>query len=510
MSTARSVTPLLIALSTLPLIGGCVVGPRYRRPPLPPSQAYAPAPLPSSTAAAPGIADGAAQSFDDARAISAQWWTLFRSPALDQLIKRAFAANPAIDAAVATLKEAQQNVYAQRGYFYPNVQASYQAQRTRLAGNVASSSAPGIQGNGENIVPLGPAEPITYNFHTAQVTAGFLPDIFGANRRQVESLEAQAAAARYQLEAADVTLASNVVAAALQEASTRAQIASAQSIVRANERSLRIVRRQLRLGYAARLDIAQQELALAQARALLPPLRRQLAQTRDLIRTLAGNAPDHDVPETFTLDSLHLPLRLPLSLPSRLIEQRPDVLAAEEQVRAASAQVGVAVANRLPQFSLTSALGGQANRITQMFWGSGTFWSVIGNASQPLFDAGTLKHRQSAAEQALAEAAAQYRSAVLNAFQNVADSLHALYSDAEALKSALAVERAAEAALQVSRQQYQAGYTSYLPVLTAQTAYQQAVIARVQAQAARLGDTAALFQALGGGWWNTGNRAKDR
>lgn len=503
MLRARVALPCLIAIAALPLITGCVVGPHYHRPPLPPAHAYSPVPLPQSTASTPGVAAGAAQSFSTARSISAQWWTLFQSPALNKLIGRAFAANPTIDAAVAALREAQENVYAQRGYFYPTVQASYQAERIRLSGNTASSSAPGIQGNGENIAPLGAAEPVTYNFHTAQVTVGFVPDVFGVNRRQVESLQAQAHAARYQLDAAYVTLASNVVAAALQEASVRAQIEAVQTIIRSNQRSLQILRRQLALGYAARLDVAQQQLALAQARALLPPLQRQLAQTRDLIRALAGNAPDEDVPETFTLESLHLPERLPLSLPSQLIEQRPDVLAAEEQVRSASAQVGVAVANRLPQFSITAALGGQASRITQMFWGSGTFWDVVGNASEPLFDAGTLKHRQRAAEQALAQAAAQYRSTALTAFQNVADTLHALYSDADALTSALAVEKAAKVTLDVSQQQYQAGYSNYLSVLTARAAYQQAVIARVQAQVARLGDTAALFQALGGGWWNS-------
>ncbi|HEV2441539.1 MAG TPA: efflux transporter outer membrane subunit [Steroidobacteraceae bacterium] len=502
MSRARATLSSLIAMSALPLIAGCVVGSHYRRPSLPPAQRYSPAPLPSSTAATPGIAAGAAQSFSTTEAISAQWWTLFRSPELNRLIGHAFAANPTIDAAVAALKEAQENVYAQRGYFYPTVQVSYQGERTRLSGNTATSSAPGVQGNGENISPLGPAEPVTYNFHTAQLTVGYVPDVFGANRRQVESLQAQADAARYQLDAAYVTLASNVVAAAIQEASTRAQIAAVRQIIRSNQHSLRILRNQRRLGYAAGLDVAQQELALAQAQALLPPLTRQLAQTRDLIRALAGNAPDEDVPETFTLAALHLPEQLPLSLPSHLIEQRPDVLAAEEQVRSASAQVGVAVANRLPQFALTAALGGQANRITQMFWGSGTFWSVLGSASQPLFDAGTLRHRQNAAEQALAQSAAQYRSTVLTAFQNVADTLQALYSDADALRSAVAVERAARVTLHVTQEQFHAGYANGLAVLTARQAYQQAVIARVQAQAARLGDTAALFEALGGGWWN--------
>ncbi len=469
-----------------------------------------PAPLPASTASTPGIGAGAAQSFSTARSISAQWWTLFRSPSLNNLIDQSFAANPTIDAAVAALKEAQENVYAQRGYFYPTVQVSYQGERTKLSGNTATSSAPGPQGNGENITPLAPAQPVTYNFHTAQVTVGYVPDAFGLNRRQVESLQAQADAAGYQLDAAYLTLASNVVAAALQEASTRAQIDAVQTIIRANQRSLAILHGQLKSGYAAGLDVAQQELGLAQAQALLPPLTRQLEQTRDLIRVLAGNAPDQDVPETFTLAALHLPERLPLSLPSQLIEQRPDVLAAEEQVRSASAQVGVAVANRLPQFSLSAALGGQATKIPQMFWSSGTFWSVLGSASQPLYDAGTLRHRQSAAEQALAQAAAQYRSTVLTAFQNVADTLHALYADADALNSALAVEQAAGVALRLTQQQFRVGYVNGLAVLTAQQAYQQAVIGRVQAQAARLGDTAALLQALGGGWWNAPAGSADR
>jgi NodT family efflux transporter outer membrane factor (OMF) lipoprotein len=491
-----------VTLASLLLIGGCVVGPNYHRPSLPPAQTYSPAPLPASTSSVAGIGVGAAQSFDTTTAISAQWWTLFRSPALNRLIEQSFTANPTIDAAVAALKEAQENVYAQRGYFYPTVQVSYQGERTKLSGNTATSAAPGPQGNGENIAPLAPAQPVTYNFHTAQLTVGYVPDVFGLNRRQVESLQAQADAARYQLDAAYLTLASNVVAAALQEASTRAQIAAVQTIIGSNGRSLQILHSQLRLGYVTRLDVAQQELALAQARALLPPLQRQLAQTRDLIRALAGSAPDHDVPETFTLDALHLPEHLPLSLPSQLIEQRPDVLAAEAQVRSASAQVGVAVANRLPQFSLNATYGGQATKLTQLFGNSGTFWSVIGNASQPLFDAGTLRHRQNAAEQALAQAAAQYRSTVITAFQNVADSLHALYTDADALQSAVEVEQAAKVTLDVSRRQFQAGYANGLAVLTAQQAYQQAVIARVQAQAARLGDTAALFQALGGGWWN--------
>jgi NodT family efflux transporter outer membrane factor (OMF) lipoprotein len=497
---ARS-RPILGAIAVIPvLLNGCAVGPDYKRPPTAQADSYAPTALPGDTTTAPGLA-GTAQNLSTAREVCGEWWTLFQSPALNRLIEKAFAANPTIDAALAALKQAQENVYAQRGFFFPTAQGSYAAQRTKLSGNTASANAPGVQGNGTDIVPLGPAQPVTYDFHTAQLTVGFIPDVFGGNRRQLESLQAQADVARFQLEAAYVTLASNVVAAAFQEAATRAQITAVKSIIEANSRSLAILRGQLALGYAGRLDIAAQEAALAQVQQLLPPLEKQLEQTRDLLRVLVGNAPDHDIPETFELSALTLPQDLPLSLPSKLIEQRPDVRAADEQVHAASAQIGVAVANRLPQFSITADLGGNATQFGQMFQGAGTFWDVMGNA-QILFDGGTLRHRQHAAEQAFKQATAQYRTAVLTAFQNVADTLHALYSDADALKAAVAAEQAAKVTLDLVQMQLASGYVNYLALLSAQQAYQQAAIALIQAQASRLGDTAALFQALGGGWWN--------
>lgn len=491
----------LVPVTAACLLASCAVGPNYKRPTTPAAERYTPAPLPPATAVAAGVA-GAAQVFSPTHDISAQWWTLFRSPELSALIERAYAANPTIDAAVATLKQTQENVYAQRGFYFPSVQANYNRQRNKVSGNTASSTEPGIQGNGEDITQSGPAQPITYNFHTAELTVGFAPDVFGGNRRQVESLQAQASVARFQLEAAYVTLASNVVAAAIQEASVRAQIAAAQEIIDSNTHLLEILREQLRLGSVTRLDVAAQESALAQVKLLLPTLEKQLEQTRDLVRVLAGNAPDSDVPEKFTLAALHLPEELPLALPSKLVGQRPDVLAAEAQVRSASAQVGVAVANRLPQFSITGNTGGNAEHFSQMFWHAGTFWGVAGNVSQTIFDGGTLRHRQRASEQALAQAAAQYRSTVLSAFQNVADTLHALYSDADALKAAGDAERAAALSLAITRKQFELGSIAFVSVLNAEQTYQQARIGLVQAQAARLTDTAALFQALGGGWWN--------
>ncbi len=505
-SSTPPLSQITTACAFAMLLAACAVGPNYKRPSTVVSAGYAPTPLPRETVSAAAIA-GARQRLSTGSDISGEWWKSFESPALNHLVEKAFAANPTIDTAIAALEQAQENVYAQRGYFFPTAQGSYSAQRTKISGNTASANAPGIQGNGENIVPLGPAQPVTYNFHTAELTVGFVPDVFGGNRRQMESLQAQADGARLQLEAAYVTLATNVVAAAIQEAATRAQIAAVEVIIAANMRSLSILRTQLQLGYAARIDVAAQESALAQAQQQLPPLERQLEQTRDLLRMLVGNAPDHDIPETFELAALHLPEDLPLSLPSKVIEQRPDVRAAEEQVHAASAQIGVAIANRLPQFSISADLGGNATHFGQMFAKGGSFWDVVANASQTIFDGGTLRHRQHAAEAAFNQAAAQYRNTVLTAFQNVADTLHALYCDAESLQAAASAEATAKTTLEFTQKQLEAGYVSYLALLSAQQAYQQAELTLIQAQASRFGDTAALFQSLGGGWWNRGATA---
>jgi NodT family efflux transporter outer membrane factor (OMF) lipoprotein len=318
----------------------------------------------------------------------------------------------------------------------------------------------------------------------------------------VESLAAQSDAQRFALEATYITLASNVVAAAIQEASLRAQIAATQQIIAADEKSLQILRDQFRLGFAMRIDVAAQEAALAQARMLLPPLQKQLEQTRDLIRVLVGNLPNQDIPETFELDALQLPPELPLSLPSRIIEQRPDVRAAEAQLHAANAQVGVAIAAMLPQFSITGSDGGTADQFAWMFRTGGPFWTIVGGVSQPIFEGGTLLHKERAAKAGLKQAAAQYQSAVITAYQNVADTLHASFSDAETLAADVRAENSAKLTYDLTRRQMEVGYVNYLALLSAETAYQQTLLTRVQAQATRFGDTVALFQALGGGWWN--------
>ncbi len=492
------------------LLVGCAVGPEYRRPSVAASTGYSSEPLPAATAVAT-MAGAEAQRFEVAGTIRADWWKLLQSPVLNRYIERTLAANPSLEAAQAALRSAQALVDAQRGYAFPSVQAGYTPTRTKIAGNQGGNS-PGVQGDG-SIISAGqgtPASaggtapfnaPVIYNFHTAQLSVGYTPDVFGGNARQVQALQAQAEVQRFQLEAAYVTLCTNAVAAAVQDAMLRQQIATSQEMVESAQVALELVQRQLKAGYASRLDLANQAQAVAQARAVLPPLRKQLEQNRDLLRALAGAVQDTEVP-AFSLDALKLPQELPLTLPSQLLEQRPDVRAAEAQLQAASAQVGVAHAARLPQFSMSANAGGAAASIGQMFWNSGRFFDLALSITQPIFDAGTLKHRERAAQENLQQAAAQYRATVIASLQNVADTLQAVQADAEGLRAAAEVTETAGIALALVRRQHASGYLDRLALINSEQAVRQAQLALVQARALRLLDTAALFQSLGGGWWN--------
>ena len=506
---AQLASRVALALAAVAGMASCAVGPNFHRPTAPAGAGYTTTPLPEATASA-NVLGGDAQRFVMDQDVSFKWWEAFGSPALNALVEQTFRANPTIPAAQAALRQAQELVRAQQGFFFPTVAANYNFERQKLAGNLTGTSAPGAQGDGSGIFayqnpsPAPPPHnlPLYFNFQTAQLTVGFVPDVFGSNRRKVESLDAQAQLQRFELEATYVTLASNIVAAAIQEASTRAQIAATQEIIEYNEKSLRILLDKLKDGYAMRIDVAAQEAQLAQANALLPPLVKQFEQTRDLIRALLGKLPNQEIEQTFDLAALKLPQDIPLSLPSKIIEQRPDVRAAEQQLRSLNAQVGVAIAAMLPQFSITGALGGTASEFPWLFRSGGPFWNLIGDVSQPLFAGGTLWHSKRAADQALRQAAAQYQVTVITAYQNVADTLHAMLADADALAADLAAERAAKVTLDLTHEKMQDGYTDYLTDLAAQMAYQQALLSLVQAQATRFGDTAALYQALGGGWWN--------
>jgi NodT family efflux transporter outer membrane factor (OMF) lipoprotein len=469
------------------LLCGCAVGPDFHRPAAPVDAGYAPNPLPEVSASA-AIYGGDAQHLIAGKDVPFDWWTAFQSPQLNALVEQALRANPTIEATKAALRQAHELTLAAKGAFFPTAQASFSPSRNLTAvGAVSPASASGNP---------------YYTLMTGQVSVSYAPDVFGATRRTVESQQAQEDMQRFETEAAYLTLTSNVVAAVVQEVSTRSQIEATEGIIDINRKSLEILRNQQRYGYAMGIDAAAQEAALAQVEQTLPPLQKQLEQTRDQIRALVGNLPNQDVAQTFTLSSLHLPEDLPLSLPSKIIEQRPDVRAAEETMHAASANVGVAVAAMVPQITLTPSIGTAGNSMAAMFGPASEFWSLVGTATQTVFDGGILFHKKRAADEALIQAAAQYRSTVISAFQNVADTLHALLSDADALKAAVASEQAAKVTLDLTRRQSEVGYVNFLTVLTAEQTYQTAVINRVQAQANRFSDMAALFQALGGGWWH--------
>ena len=481
-----SLIPMLAALL---FNVGCVVGPNFKRPAPVQVPGYTPTP-PTPTSGTPNISGGEKQSLVEGRDIPGDWWNLFQSKPLDDLIERSLKANPDLKSAQEALLVARENTLAQRGYYYPSVSAGFSASRARTSSEVSPFTASGN---------------LTYSLFTPQVSVSFVPDVFGLNRRTVESLKAQEQQTRFALAATHITLSSNIAAAAIQEASLRGQIDATRELMDIATKMLETLRSQYASqyarGYVGQLDVAAQEAQLAQASATLPPLLKQLAQQRDLLARLSGGLPNQELPERFELSSFQLPRELPLSLPSQLVEQRPDVRQAEENLHSASAQIGIAHANRLPSFNLTADTGSMALIFTHIF-SSGGFWEAGGGLTQPVFEGGTLLHRERAAVAAYTQADEQYRSTVLTAFQNVADTLHAIQQDADGLRAAAAAKDAAAVTLDLTKKQLEGGYANYLALLSAEEAYQQALINLVQAQSNRYADTAALFQALGGGWWN--------
>jgi NodT family efflux transporter outer membrane factor (OMF) lipoprotein len=462
------------------------VGPNFKRPAAPPVSGYTADPL-KTTSSTPNIAGGEAQRFVEGLEIPAKWWALFHSKPLNELIERSLTNNPDLKAAQAALVVARENVLAQRGAYYPSITGAFSASRQKQS---------------ELISPTPNADLFQYNLFTPQVSVSYVPDVFGLTRRTVESDKAQEQGVRYQMIATYLTLSANVVVAAVQEASLRAQIETTGQLIGISSNMLEIVQYQLEKGYASGVDVAAQEAQLAQLTATLPPLLKQLAQQRNLLAVLAGDFPGRRQGEGFELDGLQLPEQLPVSLPSKLVEQRPDVLQAEANLHAASAQIGIAIANRLPNITLTAETGSTALALDRVFTSGTGFWGVGGALTQPILQGGALLHAQRAAKAAYVQAAQQYRSTVLTACQNVADTLHALDQDAAALKAAAAAAGAAKVTLELAREQWQVGYGGYLALLNAEGSYQQTRLSLVEAQANRFADTAALFQALGGGWWN--------
>jgi NodT family efflux transporter outer membrane factor (OMF) lipoprotein len=473
---------------------GCAVGPDFAPPAAPDVNGYTPEPLGTAVAGAatPG---GGAQRFVHDLDLPGQWWTLFHSKALNSLIDQALAANPDLQAAQAALVVARENVYVQVGAYMPAVDANFTGSRQKF-----EIGQPSDVGSGSPI----------FNLFTGQLNISYTPDVFGANRRAVESLQAQEDSQRFTLEATYLTLISNLAGAAVQEASLRGQIEATQTIIKIERDFLGVMQKQFKLGSIAEGDVVAQQAALAQVEQTLPPLQKQLLQQRDLIAALIGGFPNERLPQKFVLAELKLPRDLPVSLPSQLVEQRPDIRAAQANLQSASAQIGVAIANRLPNVTLSGNIGSTALSLDQLLTPGFGFWTATGAATQPLFHGGALLHKELAAEAAFDQAAAQYKSTVHVAFQNVADSLRAIQTDAVALQKALASEAASARSLDITRKRLALGDINYLSVLNAQQTYQQAVLSLVQAKAARYADTVALFQALGGGWWNRGDVAPEK
>jgi NodT family efflux transporter outer membrane factor (OMF) lipoprotein len=470
------------------LLAACAVGPNFKAPEAPHTAGFTPAGrLPAETTAAP-LADGRAQRFVAGMDIPGQWWTLFQSAQLNALIERALANSPTLQAAQAALRQANETTAAQRGSYYPSVSGTAESQRQKASG--ASFGIPGF-----------PAS-YYYNVQTASVNVSYTLDAFGGTRRQVEALQAQAEYEQFALEASYLTLTANIVTAAVNEASLRAQISATDDIARSQQRQLDITQRRVAAGGASRADVLQQQATLQATLATLPPLRSQLAQQRNQLAAYVGDLPADYTGAEFTLDSLNMPQDLPVSLPSKLVEQRPDVREFSALLHQATAQIGVATANMLPQITLSASYGQTASKWADIFSPSSNVYSLIGSLTQPIFKGGQLLHQRRAAVAAAQEAAANYQATVVTAFENVSNTLYALQADADALAAQTIADRTAADSLAMVQSQYKSGAASYVQVLSAEQSQQTAAVALVKARAQRFADTAALFQALGGGWWN--------
>jgi NodT family efflux transporter outer membrane factor (OMF) lipoprotein len=477
---------IVIVMLGVTLLCGCTVGPDFHAPAPPATDRYvAGAPVTSVGETGPG---GQAQTLVADQEIPAQWWSLFHSAPLDALVRTALQDSPTIVAAAAALRSAQEGYVAQRGSsVYPQVDAQFQAER-----EAAPGAAFGFPQAGTS----------TFTLFDAAVNVSYKFDLVGATRRELEALAAQTDYQRWQLEAARLTLAANVVTTVITVAALNDQIVATQDILATERDQLSIIQRQRTVGAASQADVLTQQANLAVLEATLPGLQKSLAQAGHRLAVLSGQTPDHASTEGLTLTALTLPAQLPVSLPARLVRQRPDVLASESQLHQASAQAGVATANLYPQLTLSGSIGSETTSITDLFGPGTAAWNIGGSLMQPLFHGGELRAKRRQAFDNLDQATAQYRSTVLSALQDVADTLRALQDDAQTLAADARAESAANASLDITRRQFQAGGISYVNLLIAQRQYAQARLARIQGEMARMTDSAALLQALGGGWWN--------
>ncbi|MBY6242539.1 efflux transporter outer membrane subunit [Methylosinus sp. Sm6] len=466
---------------------GCAVGPDFVPPPAPAAAGYGA--IASTTQSAP-TAGGASQRLAHGRDTPGQWWALFRSPRLSALVEEAVANHPNIAAAEAALRQARETIEADRGSFFPSAALGHSFTRSQTS----TAQYGGLGGSSSSL--------LLYSLHNSNVSVSFTPDVFGKTQRTVESDEAAAEYQRFQLEATYLALTANVVTAAISDGSYAAQIKVTRELIAAYRAQLGLLEKRFELGAVSQADVLSERTLLAQAEATLPPLEKARAQNRNLLMAYLGRFPNGDKGEAVDIANLKLPRELPVSLPVALVRQRPDVLAAESQLHQASAQVGVATANMLPQFTLSASGGTTGADFAQLLTPQTMVYTLAAQASAQVFDAGTLFHQREAKVAALDQSAAQYRATVISAVQNVADALQAVAHDAATLRAQVAAEKTAAKSLEIARIQYSVGATNYSIVLNAEQTLLNARLARVRAQAARFADTAALFQSLGGGWWN--------
>jgi len=474
--------------AALLLVAACTVGPDFTPPAKPPEQSYTPG----------GAAEKSAgdQQFALGQKITGDWWTLYRSAPLSSVLEQAVAGNRTLTAAKATLAAAQEQVNVARGGLYPQIDLNASAQRQKNNGSQLG------------LPRLPPQFPPYFNLYRVGPTVSYALDVFGETRRAIEESEALADAEDFQLDAAYLTLTGNAVMQALTIASLRAQLATVDGIIADDQRNLDLVQTEVRAGVATQLDIETATSQLATDRTLLPPLRQQLAVAQHALAVLVGKAPADWVAPDFDLDKILLPQDLPLSLPSELVRQRPDLLAAEAQLHAASAAIGVATAQLYPSINLSAALTQQAISVDSLFHGASTIWTVAGGLTAPIFHGGELEARRRATEDQFNATLATYEQTVLQAFGQVADVLEALGHDAELLADQQRALTAAESSLNLTRRSYSIGSVGILQVLDAQRLVEQARLGYVRAKAQRYLDTAQLFVAMGGGWWNWRERGE--
>lgn len=483
---------LLVPLFIL-WICGCAVGPDFKVPDAPSVDRYTRSELPEKTIVS-DTKGGIEQKFMIGRDINREWWTLFHSDALDGLIRKALQENPSVTLAEARLRAARENRAAQFGSFFPSVDAGASIGRQRIS--AASMGQSGADGT-------------TFSLLNASIGVSYTLDVFGGLRRQLEALDAQVEYQSYQLEGAYLILTSNIITSALLEASLRKQVRATREIIDFQTQQLKLVKERYDLGAVALADVLAQQSQLAQSEAVLPSLEKNLSLVRHQLAVLIGKTPGEiDLPE-FDFETMSLPEELPVSLPSTLVRQRPDIKAAEAVLHQACAQVGVATANLYPKITLSGAYGVVSNSLGDLFNSQAIIWNIGAGLLQPVFHGGTLRAQRRAAIAVYDQSLAQYRLTILQSFQNVADALRSLEIDAVALNAQVKAEQAARGSLDLTRKQYELGAVSYPLLLNAQQQYQVAYINLVQAQSARFADTAALFVALGGGWWQDRNDRKD-